>query len=214
MDIKWLGHSCFVLTSNSGVRLLMDPCDPQVGYSLEPVEVDGVTCSHDHYDHNASRTINGNFKSALARNGRFEFRGIPFYGLSTYHDDVNGAKRGMNTMYRFTAEGITLCHCGDLGAIPNHKVLNAIREVDFLFLPIGGVYTMELPEVRRFIEEVNPRIIVPMHYRVGGLTLPVADIDGFLDMIPPEFVEYVGNSVDITKDELPDRKECWVFDRS
>ena len=70
MDIKWLGHSCFVLTSNSGVRLLMDPCDPQVGYSLEPVEVDGVTCSHDHYDHNyvalAKSSLGpGNFPSEM-----------------------------------------------------------------------------------------------------------------------------------------------------
>ncbi len=214
MRIKWHGHSCFEVTTGD-TTIVIDPHDGKsLGIKVPSATADLVLMTHDHYDHNASRTINGNFKSALARNGRFEFRGIPFYGLSTYHDDVNGAKRGMNTMYRFTAEGITLCHCGDLGAIPNHKVLNAIREVDFLFLPIGGVYTMELPEVRRFIEEVNPRIIVPMHYRVGGLTLPVADIDGFLDMIPPEFVEYVGNSVDITKDELPDRKECWVFDRS
>ena len=117
-------------------------------------------------------------------------------------------------MYRFTIEGITICHCGDLGALPSNKTINAIKGVDFLFVPVGGVYTMELPEVRKFIEAVNPRIIVPMHYRTGGLTIPVADIDGFLDMIPQDFVEYVGNSVDITKEELPELKECWVFDRS
>lgn len=214
MRIKWHGHSCFEITTGD-TTIVIDPHDGKsLGIKVPLATADLVLMTHDHYDHNASRTINGNFKPVLAKNGRFEFRGIPFYGLSTYHDDVNGAKRGFNTMYRFTVEGMTLCHCGDLGTVPNNKVINAIRGADFLFVPIGGVFTMELPEVRRFIEAVNPHIVIPMHYRVGGLTLPVADIDGFLEMIPPDFVEYVGNSIDITKDELPELKECWVFDRS
>ena len=214
MRIKWHGHACFEINTND-TTIVFDPHDGKsIGIKTPSATADLVLMTHNHYDHNASRVINGNFKSYIGKNGRFEFRGIPFYGLSTYHDDVQGAKRGLNTRYRFTSEGITICHCGDLGAIPNAKVINAIKGVDFLFLPVGGVYTMELPEVRKFIEAVNPRIIVPMHYRVGGLTIPVADIDGFLDMIPQDFVEYVGNSIDITKEELPELKECWVFDRS
>lgn len=149
----------------------------------------------------------------MMKNGRFEFRNIPFYGLSTFHDDAQGKKRGMNTMYRFTIEGMTLCHCGDLGCIPNQKVINAIKDVDFLFLPVGGVYTLQKSDLREFIEIVNPRIIIPMHYRFGGLTINIADVDDFLEMIPEDFTEYVGNSIDITKEELPDLKECWVFDR-
>lgn len=78
---------------------------------------------------------------------------------------------------------------------------------------VGGVYTMEKDVLRKFIELVNPRVIIPMHYRIGGLTVPVADVDQFLEMIPEDFIEYVGNEIDITKDELPDNKECWVFDR-
>jgi L-ascorbate metabolism protein UlaG (beta-lactamase superfamily) len=72
---------------------------------------------------------------------------------------------------------------------------------------------MEKDVLRKFIELVNPRIIIPMHYRIGGLTIPVADVDQFLEMIPEEFIDYVGNSIDITKEELPENKECWVFDR-
>ena len=85
----------------------------------------------------------------MMKNGRFEFRNIPFYGFATFHDDEHGKKRGPNTMYRLTAEGITLCHCGDLGAIPDNKVINAIKEVDFLLVPVGGVYTMEKDVLRR-----------------------------------------------------------------
>ena len=152
--------------------------------------------------------------TATDENGRFSFNNIPFYGLNTYHDDDSGYIRGFNTMYRFTFEDMTFCHCGDIGDIPSGKVINAIKEVDFLFVPVGGTYTMENPELRKFIELVNPRIIIPMHYRFGGLTIPVKDVDHFLQMIPEESIDYVGNSIDITKDELPEYKECWVFDRN
>ena len=213
MRIKWHGHACFEINTGD-TTIVLDPHDGKsLGIKTPSATADLVLMSHDHYDHNASRSIQGNFKSYMMKNGRFEFRNIQFYGLSTFHDDAQGKKRGMNTMYRFTIEGMTLCHCGDLGCIPNQKVINAIKDVDFLFLPVGGVYTMQKSELRDFIEIVNPRIIIPMHYRFGGLTINIADVDDFLEMIPDDFTEYVGNSIDITREELPDLKECWVFDR-
>lgn len=213
MRIKWHGHACFEVVTGD-TTIVFDPHDGKsIGIRPPSVSADLVLMSHDHYDHNAVRSVDGNFKSYMMKNGRFEFRNIPFYGFATFHDDANGRKRGNNTMYRLTSEGITLCHCGDLGAIPDNKIINAIKEVDFLMVPVGGVYTMEKDVLRKFIELVNPRVIIPMHYRFGGLTIPVADVDQFLEMIPPEYIDYVGNSIDITKDELPDRKECWVFDR-
>ncbi|MDD7423461.1 MAG: MBL fold metallo-hydrolase [Candidatus Methanomethylophilaceae archaeon] len=213
MRIRWHGHSCFEI-STEGTTIVLDPHDGKsLGIKTPSATADLVLISHDHYDHNASRSIDGNFKTYSMKNGRFEFKNIPFYGLSTFHDGEEGRIRGMNTMYRFTIEGMTLCHCGDLGCIPNQKIINAIKEVDFLFVPVGGTYTLEKPELKQFIEMVNPRIIVPMHYRFGGLTIPIAGVDDFLEMIPEDFIEYVGNSVDIMKDELPEIKECWVFDR-
>ena len=72
---------------------------------------------------------------------------------------------------------------------------------------------MSMQNVRRFIELINPNIIVPMHYRVGGLTLPIGTIDAFLEMIPEKYVDYVGNEIDITREDLTEMKECWIFER-
>ncbi len=214
MHIRWHGHSCFEI-GNGDTTIIIDPHDGKsIGIKTPSATADLVLVSHNHYDHNALRSINGNFKTYIAKNGRFEFRNNQFYGLSTFHDNSQGQIRGRNTMYSFTFDGISICHCGDLGCVPSMKVINAIKEVDFLFVPVGGVFTLEKPELRKFLELVNPRIIVPMHYRFGGLTLPIQDVDSFLEMIPEDFVDYVGNSIDITKEELPEMRECWVFDRS
>ena len=109
-------------------------------------------------------------------------------------------------------EGISICHCGDLGCIPSKGVIDAIKGVDFLFIPVGEVYTMEIPEVKEFIELVNPRIIVPMHFMVGGLSFRLSSLDKFLDIIPNESVDFIGNELEITSADLPENKECWVFD--
>ena len=73
---------------------------------------------------------------------------------------------------------------------------------------------MENDKLKEFIQLVNPHIVVPMHYRIGGLTIPIKNVDDFLEMIPEDYIVYVGNSLDISKDELPEAKECWVFDRN
>lgn len=213
MQVRWHGHSCFEI-SDGNTTIVTDPHDGKsIGISPPHVTADIVLMSHDHYDHNAAWVIQGNHKDHLAHNGKFECKGISFRGYQTYHDDAQGTKRGMNTIYFFEMEGITMCHCGDLGAIPRDCIINRIKNVDLLFLPVGGVYTMENPELKRFIELVSPRIVVPMHFRIGGLSIPVADIDQFLSMVPDENVAYIGNSVEIFKDDLPETKECWVFDR-
>jgi len=84
--------------------------------------------------------------------------------------------------------------------------------VDFLFIPVGEIYTMDLPDIKRFIELVNPRIIVPMHYLVGGLSFRLGPLDNFLNMIPNDAIDFVGNETDVTASELSETRECWVFD--
>ena len=109
-------------------------------------------------------------------------------------------------------DGITVVHCGDLGCLPEQDVISEIKGADLLFLPVGEVYTMTLPEVKTFIEMVNPNVVVPMHYMVGGLSFRLTPLDKFLDMIPNDAVDFIGNELDIQKGDLPSNKECWVFD--
>lgn len=213
MRIRWHGHSCFEI-SDGKTTVVTDPHDGRsLGIRPPSVSADIVLISHDHYDHSASRVVNGNFKIFQSRVGRFESRGLQFTGMETYHDNAKGTLRGLNTMYKFQMDGITVCHCGDLGAVPSARTLNSISGVDILFVPTGGVYTMESKEIEEFIRAVGPGVTVPMHYRVGGLTLPIKDVDYLLDMVSEESVKYVGNCVDVTQEELSEYKECWVFDR-
>jgi len=213
MQIRWHGHSCFEFTDGS-VTVVIDPHDGKsIGIRPPVVTADIVLMTHDHYDHNAARVVNGDHKDHKFHNGRFESRGMTFHGYSTFHDRDGGTKRGLNTMYKFTMDGVTVCHCGDLGDIPNDQVIKQIRGVDMLFLPIGGYYTMELDQVKEFMDLVEPSVLVPMHYRVGGLTINISDLDSFLPLVSEDSTVYVGNCIDVMKDDIPRRNECWIFDR-
>ena len=213
MRIRWYGHACFEF-SNGETTIIIDPHDGRsIGLRPPSATANTVLMTHDHYDHNASRVIKGEHQDLKFFDGETQVHGgIVVRGYKTWHDYSEGSERGPNCIYKFTMDDITLCHCGDLGCIPSDDIVEQIKGVDFLFLPVGEVYTMELNDVKKFIEMVNPRIVVPMHYMVGGLSFRLTSLDKFLDMIPDNAVDFIGNETDIIKSDLPDNKECWVFD--
>ncbi|MCL2142930.1 MAG: MBL fold metallo-hydrolase [Methanomassiliicoccaceae archaeon] len=211
MQIRWHGHSCFEITGT--LTIVTDPHDGRsLGIMPPSASADIVLISHDHFDHNSFKTIRGSHKDVFAFVGEFEFGGSRFVGLGTDHDEAGGSKRGKNVMYLMEADGITICHCGDLGNIPDDDVVEKIKGVDILMVPVGGVYTMENRSVVKFIDMVGPRVIVPMHYRVGGLSIPLNTIDTFIDSVNYE-AEHVGNEIDLSPDELPSETTIWVFSR-
>lgn len=213
MRIRWHGHACFEF-EDSERTVVLDPHDGRsIGIKPPVASADVVLMTHNHYDHNAVRSISGKHTDVLSRNGLFDVKGFTVEGLHTYHDTTHGSERGENTMYLFEMDGISVCHCGDLGAMPDEGVLSKIRGVDILLVPTGEVFTMVLSEVRRFVEEVNPSIVIPMHYRVGGLSIPISPLDDFLELIPEDNIDYVGNEIDVYIDDITDLKACWVFDR-
>jgi len=213
MRIRWHGHACFEF-EDSERTVVLDPHDGRsIGIKPPVASADVVLMTHNHNDHNAVRSISGKHTDVLSRNGLFDVKGFTVEGLHTYHDTTHGSERGENTMYLFEMDGISVCHCGDLGAMPDEDVLSKIRGVDILLVPTGEVFTMVLSEVRRFVEEVNPSIVIPMHYRVGGLSIPISPLDDFLELIPEDNIDYVGNEIDVYIDDITDLKACWVFDR-
>jgi len=213
MRMRWHGHACFEF-ENGEHTVVIDPHDGRsLGIKPPAASADIVLMTHEHYDHRAAWIINGNHEDVMAREGRFSVKGLEVEGFRTFHDTTGGSERGMNTVYLFEMDGLRICHCGDLGCIPGDDVISRIKGVDILMVPTGEVFTMEMRDVRRFIELVNPTITVPMHYRVGGLTLPISTIDDFLEIIPEEYVDYIGNEIDVTPDDLTEMKECWIFER-
>ncbi|MCL2786790.1 MAG: MBL fold metallo-hydrolase [Methanomassiliicoccaceae archaeon] len=211
MRIRWHGHSCFEITDR--VTIVIDPHDGKsLGIKPPSASADIVLMTHDHSDHNSFKTIRESHKDVFAYTGEFEFKGLKFVGLQTDHDDRGGAKLGKNVMYMMNVDGISICHCGDIGKMPDADVMGRIKNVDILMVPVGEVYTMNVRDVIEFIEAVEPRVIIPMHYRVGGLSMPVNPVDSFLDMVGCD-VEHVGNEMDVSADELPSETTVWVFSR-
>jgi L-ascorbate metabolism protein UlaG (beta-lactamase superfamily) len=180
MKIKWLGHSCFLLTSSDGVRLVTDPFNEQVGYKVPAVEADIVTTSHDHYDHNYVQALKGNFKH-INKPGRYSERGVGIVGIPTFHDEAKGSKRGQNIIFKFSIDGINVCHCGDLGHVLTAEQAKELGPVDVLLVPVGGFYTIDHNEAAAVIKTLQPAVIIPMHFKTAVMDFPIAGVDKFLD---------------------------------
>ena len=174
MTIRWLGHACFLITSKAGVRVLIDPFDASVGYKVPAVEADVVLSTHDHSDHNAINVVKGQ-PQIIKGSGRHQAKGIDFTGVSSFHDTAVGSLRGRNTIFAFELDGVRLCHLGDLGHVLDTKQLEKLEGTDILLIPVGGKYTINAAKAVEVISQIEPRIIIPMHYKIPGLK---ADIDG------------------------------------
>jgi len=183
MKIKWFGHASFLLTSKDGVKVITDPYESgafggALSYDEIPEEADIVTVSHDHADHYTQRLKGKPY--ILNKAGRQTIKGIEFVGIPTYHDISKGKERGKNLLFCFTMDGIKICHCGDLGHRLSKDELGKVGKVDLLLIPVGGFYTMEPAEAVKVSEDINPKIIIPMHYKTQKCNFPIVDAEEFL----------------------------------
>lgn len=177
MIIRWLGHASFIIESQEK-KLRTDPFDENLGYPLNTEEVDVVTVSHDHWDHNAVQSVKGQ-PQVIKGAGEWEVEGFRIKGTSSFHDKSGGQKRGPNTIYTITAEGIKVVHLGDLGHILSDEQISLLEPVDILLLPVGGNFTIDAAEAYRVAEMLKPIIIVPMHYHTPHLSFNLAPLEQF-----------------------------------
>lgn len=180
MQIKWYGHSCFLLTDSNGVRILTDPCDEATGYSLHGIETDAVTVSHDHHDHNYTAAAAGN-PQIIKSCGEFALKGVKITGIPSFHDKQGGALRGENIMYIFEMDDMRILHCGDLGQLPDEATLARLHDIDILLVPIGGIYTIDDLEARELANLIRPKVVIPMHYKTPQLKFDVMGLAPFID---------------------------------
>ncbi len=179
MKIKWLGHSCFLITSSTGVRILTDPFDETVGYKVPEAEADIVTTSHDHFDHNYVKAVKGEYVH-INTSGRHNVKGIDILGVDTFHDEAGGSKRGGNVVFTYLVDGMKICHLGDLGHILTEEQLNQIGRVDVLLLPVGGTFTIDYREASELADKMNPRLIIPMHFKTPVMKFDIDGVDKFV----------------------------------
>ena len=163
MEIRYFGHASFLIKTKTA-KIVTDPFDPQmVGLKFPKVEAEIVTVSHNHQDHNRVDLVGGS-PTVFDWPGEFEKMGVRIFGFKTYHDKEKGAKRGENIIFKIEAEGISVVHCGDLGLVPDDGFLDRLGNVDILFLPVGGFYTIDASEAYELVKKIEPRIVIPMHY--------------------------------------------------
>jgi len=179
MKIKWLGHASFLITSDSGVKIVTDPYAPddRLHYGEVNESADIVTMSHEHFDHANIAAVKGNPQAAK---GDAEIKGIRFKGIATFHDNAGGRERGKNTVFCFEVDRVKVCHLGDLGHELTSEQANQIGAVDVLLLPVGGFYTIDTTVASRVAEQLKPRVIIPMHFKNSKCDFPIAGVEEFL----------------------------------
>lgn len=168
MEIKYLGHSSFLIRTKTG-KVVTDPFDPKaVGLKYPKQEADIVTVSHHHPDHDYVSGV-GPEPLVLDWPGEFEKNSIRIFGFQSYHDKEQGVKRGENILYKIESENISVLHCGDLGLIPEDSFIDKLGDVNVLLIPVGGLYTIDANEAVKVIQKIEPSIVIPMHYQTTGL---------------------------------------------
>ncbi len=181
MKVKWLGHSCFLITSKDGIRIITDPYTVGGGINYSPIKetADIVVVSHEHGDHNNVSAVQGK-PEVVKGSGVKIARGIQFRGIATYHDKSQGKQRGHNTVFCFTVDDIKLCHLGDLGHLLTREQVEEIGAVDMLLIPVGGFFTIDAADASQVCDQLAPKVIIPMHFKTSRCTYPIASVEDFL----------------------------------
>ncbi len=202
MTIRWLGHSCFVLTESTGTAIVVDPYG-HVGYDLpEGLVADAVTVSHNHYDHSNTDAVSGD-PEIFSKPGTFELKGVSITGIKTFHDREEGESRGSNVIFKFRMDGIDVCHLGDIGEDCSAQLVESLLPVDVLMIPVGGKYTLDAEQAKEYVDLLMPDIVIPMHYKTKSLAIDIDRAEPFLKLFDEEYVEILEtDTVDLDREDL------------
>lgn len=175
MKISWRGHASFLIEVE-GKRIVTDPFPERIGLPLKPLAADFVTLSHEHWDHNAFDTVAG--KPQIIR-GTLDAGTIKFRGIPVFHDKHQGQERGSNTVIKISAAGLNVVHLGDLGHVLTPEQVEKIGRVDILLIPVGGRYSIDAGEAVQVVDQLQSRIVIPMHFSMPGVSVNLAALENF-----------------------------------
>ena len=203
MLIEHIGHAEFLLTLESGFRIVTDPYDASTGYPVRAVEADGVLVSHHHHDHDAVENISGH-PQIIDFAGLHTFApDIRVTGILADHDDAGGAKRGKTLLFLLETENLRVVHLGDLGCLPDADQMSVLGQVDVLMIPVGGFYTLDAVAAKEVCSRLDPRIIIPMHYRTEyNADWPIEGVDAFTCLFDASSVQTGGDALRVTRGDL------------
>lgn len=209
MELTYLGHACFKVTSWEGTSLLIDPYTPGGAIRHRPIpdRVAAALVSHEHPGHNGARYLQGAPEVLRTSGyvGTMEVTAIP-----TFHDLQRGRKRGPNTVFRVVVDGVSVCHLGDIAHMPTEEHLVEMVPADVLLVPVGGGNSLDHEQADSIIKIINPMVAIPMHYWTPLVARRIGRIERFLAR-RPNVVPFEGSTVTISPDTLPGNQPTWVL---
>jgi L-ascorbate metabolism protein UlaG (beta-lactamase superfamily) len=177
MELTWLGHSCFRLRGRE-LTVLTDPFAPRLGYPATSVQADVVTVSHDEPNHNTVSLVEGSPR-VVTGPGEYELAGIMVTGVATPRPAGQSREAPRNTAYLVELEDVTVCHLGDVAAPLGPEQIAVVRDADVLLLPVGGHCTIDATQAAEVVAQVEPKLVIPMHYRTPAIKLELDAVDRF-----------------------------------
>ena len=212
MKIKWVGHACFLIEGKEG-RVMTDPYGESIPYRPPDYTADVITVSHDHFDHNAVERVKGS-PTVIRGEGTHSASGIHFQGIASFHDESGGAKRGTNTIFAFEMEGLKMAHLGDLGEALSDEQMAALAEVEVLFVPVGGHFTIGPDEAAALVKRLpNLKVVIPMHFKTDSVDFPIEPVDRFLEEMG-SYERPETSQVEITPESLREGKRVIVLEHA
>lgn len=209
MELTYLGHACFKLSSFDGTQLLIDPYTPggPVRHRPIPDAVDGVAISHGHPGHAGVAQLQGapQVFQQSGYLGTTELTAIP-----TFHDSRQGRRWGPNTVWRIVMDGVSICHLGDIGHMPNDEQLVDMVPTDLLLCPVGGTHSLDWEQATTITNMINPMVVVPMHYWTPLIGRRLGRIERFLAGRHP-VIPFEGSTITVTPETLPGDQPTWVL---
>jgi L-ascorbate metabolism protein UlaG (beta-lactamase superfamily) len=200
MDIFWLGHSCFLIKGKERT-IITDPCHPDLGYDLGRPRADIATVSHSHPGHSYVEAVDGEPRRIISP-GEYEIGGAFITGVASFHDDTKGESRGRNTIYVIEVDGVTFCHLGDLGHPLGPHLIEELGAIHVLFVPVGEVNTISVDVAEETVRQLEPAIVVPMHYKTEALTVELSPVEKFLEKMRVRDLE-ARPKLSVTPSSLP-----------
>jgi len=193
MQIVWHGQSCFQISFSKNkdekLTVVIDPFSEEIGLRIPSLEADILMISHDHPNHNNKKAVSGS-PFLIEGPGEYEIKGVFIQGIEADHDKSQGKEMGKTTIYTIEGEEIRLCHLGDLGQKElNADQLEQIGNIDILMIPVGGIYTISSQEASKIISQIEPRLIIPMHYNLPKMKSKLDGLDKFLKVMGQKGIE-------------------------
>jgi L-ascorbate metabolism protein UlaG (beta-lactamase superfamily) len=215
LDVTWNGQSCFTLKDSVDRTVVIDPFDDTVGYGTLRVFADALFITHHHFDHDNRRAVRPRLKNVdvMESTGTMTVaNGLQVTGLASAHDKENGAINGPNTIFLFVIGGLRCVHMGDVGTpVLTDFEKKMIGKVDILFIPVGGVTTLNAQEAKQVVDELKPSIVFPMHY--GNIRFyPLDPVERFTALFPKTQVQTLDSDhVRVRESDLTDKPVVYIL---